>query len=343
MKYEAFEVDRDERCDLPLAPTPTMNATVRYSRQNEYVTRITLRQLEYFCAVAVLGSLTAAAAEKHVTRSTIAAALRDMETGLGTQLFVRHRSSGLELTEAGREVQNTALGVIAQVEDLESIASSRELRGILSVGCFGSVAPTILPRIIKRYSEIHPGVEVVIEVGATDTLVDHVKIGRFDLIVSYKLHVNASLSTLKLYDTRMYAALPHDHRLAKAPAVAAEVLAGEPMVMITTPPSEEDVGAYFSALELAPNIAYRVSNLELARSLVAAGLGYGLFLQRPRRDHTYDGVPLAALPLDPLPSPETLSIAWPAGRRLSARATAFVRLAEELGRSLAPPSVYPAE
>lgn len=306
------------------------------------MTRITLRQLEYFCAVAKLGSLTAAAADQHVTRSTIAAALRDMESGLGTQLFVRHRSTGLELTAAGRDVHDAALAVIVQAEDLESIASSRRLGGVLSIGCFGSVAPTVLPSIVKRYRELHPGVDVVMDVGSTDTLVDHVMTGRFDLIVSYKLHVVAALSTVKLYEARMYAALARDHRLAQELSVAAEVLAMEPMVMITTPPSEEDVGAYFAALDLSPRIGYRVSSLELARSLVAAGLGYGLFLQRPSHDLTYDGAPVAALPLDPLPVPETLSIAWPTARRLSARASAFVHLAEEMGASLAPPSAYPA-
>ncbi|MBN9605356.1 MAG: LysR family transcriptional regulator [Actinomycetales bacterium] len=56
------------------------------------MTRITLRQLEYFRAIAVTGSLSAAAEDRHVSRSTIASALDDLERGLGAQLCVRYKS-----------------------------------------------------------------------------------------------------------------------------------------------------------------------------------------------------------------------------------------------------------
>ena len=307
------------------------------------MSRITLRQLEYFRAIAATGSLKAAAEREFVSRSTIAAALTDLERALETQLCIRNQATGIELTEAGKAVLDVAATVGGYVEDLESIADGATLKGVVTVGCFGSLSPTILPRLITQFAELHPGVEVVTETGSTDVLVDLLKSGRLDLIIAYKLHMDSTLTTRALYETPMHAVLPPGHRLAAGKYVDAADLADEPLVLITTPPSEEEVNEYFAPLGLTPNIRYRVSNFEYGRSLIAAGLGYGLHHQRPHHDLTYDGTPLASRPLSPAPPLARVSIAWPRGRRLTAKATAFVEMTEGMRETLAPASIYPEQ
>jgi len=304
------------------------------------MSRVTLRQLEYFRAIAVTGSLAAAAEQQHVSRSTIASALDELESGLGTQLCLRHKSQGIELTAAGRTVLDSALGVLGQVEDLESIAHASRLSGVLSIGCFGSLAPTVLPKLIARFNADHPDVRIEIEVESTDVLIERLLSGRLDLAISYRLHTDPRLDGRELYETRMHAVLPIDHPLARLSVIDAHDLADEPMVMMVTPPSEEDVAEYYASLGIVPNVKYRVSHFELGRSLVAAGLGYGLYIQRPRHDLTYDGVPLATRPLNPPPLPEQVRIAWPRGRALTAKSTAFVQLAQLPEHQLAPRSLY---
>ncbi|WP_417510162.1 LysR substrate-binding domain-containing protein [Microbacterium sp.] len=304
------------------------------------MSRVTLRQLEYFRAIAATGSLAAAAEQLHVSRSTIAGALDDLESGLGTQLCVRHKSQGIELTAAGRTVLESSLGVLTQVEDLESVAHPHRLSGVLSVGCFGSLAPTVLPKLISRFTADHPDVQVDIEIESTDVLIERVMSGRLDLIISYRLHTDPRLDGRQLYETRMHAVLPIDHPLARQSVIDARDLADEPMVMMTTPPSEEDIADYYASMGIVPNVKYRVSHFELGRSLVAAGLGYGLYIQRPRHDLTYDGIPLATRPLNPPPLPGQVRIAWPRGRALSAKSAAFTQLALLPEHELAPRSLY---
>src|SRR5690606_16892773 len=143
-----------------------------------------------------------------------------------------------------------------QVEDLESIANPHRLSGVLSIGCFGSLAPTVLPKLISRFTTDHPEVRVDIEIESTDVLIERVLSGRLDLIISYRLHTDPRLEGRQLYETRMHAVLPIDHPLARHSIIDARDLAHEPMVMMTTPPSEEDIADYYASLGIVPNVKY---------------------------------------------------------------------------------------
>jgi DNA-binding transcriptional LysR family regulator len=70
----------------------------------------TLRQLEYFVAVAVAeaGSVTRAAASVHLSQSAMSAALADLENALSVQLLVRHHARGISLTRRARSCWSRA-------------------------------------------------------------------------------------------------------------------------------------------------------------------------------------------------------------------------------------------
>ena len=74
----------------------------------------TLRQLEYFVAVAEAGSVTAAAAAVHLSQSAMSTALADLERALDVQLLLRHHARGVTLTAAGEQL------VVASRQLLES-------------------------------------------------------------------------------------------------------------------------------------------------------------------------------------------------------------------------------
>lgn len=263
------------------------------------MTRITLRQLEYFRAIAMTGSLAAAAEDRHVSRSTIASALDELEAKLGAQLCVRSKAHGIELTEAGRGVLDTAITILGEVDDLESIGSEKRLTGNLVIGCFSSLAPTVLPRLLSRYATEHPRVRTSVVVETADVLDEKLRAGQLDLMISYNPQHDPTLAYSQLFTTRMHAILPSNHRLARNPSISVSDLVDEPLVLMVTPPSTHEVLGYFAGLGLRPNVRFRITHFELGRSLVAAGLGYSLFIQRPKTNVSYDGLPITSLPLDP--------------------------------------------
>lgn len=72
-------------------------------------------------------------------------------------------------------------------------------------------------------------------------------------------------------------------------------------------------------------------------------MGYSLFIQEPAGGLSYEGLPVVSRPLDPPPQAERVSIAWPAGRRPSAKVRAFVLAAKAAAPHYRPPDLYPHE
>lgn len=300
----------------------------------------TLRQLSYFRSIASTGSISAAAEREHVSRSAMAAALDELERALRTQLCSRHRSSGIALTPAGEHVFERAISLLREADDLEAAADGRKLSGAVSVGCFPSLAPTVLPTMFKLFEGLHPDVTVDPVSADQETLLQQLRSGAIELAVMYNMHLDQTFETVRLYDTAMHVILPAEHPLAAGDAVPTAALEPEPMILLEVPPSAEDVLSYFRAHGLSPNVRLRTPHFELVRSLVAQGLGYSLFIQRPRIHQSYEGLPIAARALEPRPHLERVSVVWPAGRRLSSKARRFVELAREHVDSYAPEPLY---
>ena len=64
--------------------------------------RFTLRQIRYFLAAARAGSVNQAAFDVNISAPSISAAISQLEEQYNIQLFVRHHSHGLLMTEDGK-------------------------------------------------------------------------------------------------------------------------------------------------------------------------------------------------------------------------------------------------
>src|SRR5690349_25069002 len=96
--------------------------------------RFTLRQLQYFVAVARTGQMSLAAAESHVTQSTMTAAIAELERVLGEALFERRRS-GVVLTHRGHLFLQHAGAVLEVAADAarQPFRDAREVAGTLQL------------------------------------------------------------------------------------------------------------------------------------------------------------------------------------------------------------------
>ncbi|MFV2195324.1 LysR family transcriptional regulator [Nocardiopsis sp. LOL_012] len=297
--------------------------------------------MTYFCSIASTGSISAAAEREHVSRSAVAAALDDLERALRTRLCTRHKSSGVVLTPAGEHVFESALSLLREADELRAAVDGRGLSGTLSVGCFPSLAPTLLPTMFTLFERLHPDVTLDPVTADQETLLRGLRSGAVEIAVMYNMHLDRAFKAVRLYDTAMHVILAGDHPLAAGDTVSAADLEPEPLLLLEVPPSAEDVLGYFRTQGLSPRVRLRTPHFELVRSLVAQGVGYSLFIQLPRIRHSYEGLPVAARALEPRPHLERVSVVWPAGRRLSGRARRFVELARENVDAYAPQPLYP--
>ena len=170
--------------------------------------KFTLRQLEYFRAMAMNGSISAAAEQERVSRSALASGFDELERSLDCRLFLRHKAHGMVLTPAGEQILLLARDLLDEARELESAASGGELSGMLTIGCFTSLGPTLLPRLFEYFRTHHPNVTLRTYTESVDRLTSLLRSGEIELAVSYELAFEPDLQTEALYPARIHAILP---------------------------------------------------------------------------------------------------------------------------------------
>jgi DNA-binding transcriptional LysR family regulator len=300
---------------------------------------VTLRQLEYFVAAADTGSVSEAARQVHLSQSAVSTALADLERTLETQLLVRS-SRGLALTPAGRRLLVDARRLLGGAESLELNARhlGKGLTGRLSVGCYSTLAPVMMPGVIADFAERHPDVELDFMEGSHAFLERQLREGRCEvaLMYNYDFHhgrLSAEFGTRVVAAAPPHLLLPLQHPLAEASTAHLAQVAGEPLILFDLEPGGEYFLGIFDRLGLSPQIRLRTASYEMVRALVARGLGYSLLTQRTTLQTSYEGRGFVTVPLaDELPALQIV-VAQVASTRPTKRAAAFI---EQCLESLTP-------
>ncbi|MCC6304805.1 MAG: transcriptional regulator, partial [Rhodobacteraceae bacterium] len=244
-------------------------------------------------------------------------AIQKMEELLGVELFIRQHARGVSLTAAGHRLLPQARSLLRMAEDFEASANSQgqDVEGTLAVGCYSTLAPSYMPRIIAEMAREHPRVQLQIHETTVDDMLEKLASGAIEVALAYDVDLPDDLLKLRVHSVPPVAVLPDGHRLLGAEAVTLADLADEPFILLNSKPAERYFLSLFEALGIAPKIAHRSQSFEVVRSLVGQGRGYSVLITRPRSDLTYDGLRVHYRPLaDPLPRHSMCTVRAPAAR-----------------------------
>jgi DNA-binding transcriptional LysR family regulator len=273
--------------------------------------RYSLRQLRYFVVTAEVLSFTAAAKRLHISQPSISTALAELEASFGVQLFIRHHASGLSLTQAGREMLGQARNLLKNAEELQLAAREMDggMSGAIALGCLVSLAPPLMPALMSRFVAAHAGISFRTLEAHQDDLLRGLHDGTLDIVLTYSLDLTDDIAFTPLVTLPPYVILPKRHRLARARAVSLDDLRDEPYVMLDLPHSREYFAALFDAVGARPVPAFRSSQPEVVRGMVANGLGYSILNFPLRSTHTVDGANFLIKPFKDEVAAATLGIA----------------------------------
>src|SRR5487761_1890533 len=130
-----------------------------------------LHQLRYFRAVARFRSFTRAAEHEHVAQPSLSQQIRKLEDELGARLFNR-LGRRVTLTAFGERFLDHAARVLQELEgarqEIQYIQGLR--RGCVSLGAIPTLAPFLLPRILKAFAASCPGITVKVQEDLTASL-----------------------------------------------------------------------------------------------------------------------------------------------------------------------------
>ena len=243
----------------------------------------TLRQLEYFVAVAEAGSVTAAAQAIPLSQSALSTALVELERALDVQLLLRHHARGVSLTPAGEQLLAASRRLLRHATELadEARGLGNEVAGTLHLACFGVLAPYVLPELLAEAATRLPMLAVNTSEVDLAELVEGITNGRLELAIGYDITADPRLETTPLYTLKPYVLLPRTHRLADRRTVRLAELVDEPLALLDLPHSREYFAEVFQSVGLAPSIRFRSTSAETCQALVARGRANTVLNARP--------------------------------------------------------------
>ncbi|MDU5843826.1 MAG: LysR family transcriptional regulator, partial [Cutibacterium avidum] len=120
-----------------------------------------LRDLRYLVALAEEHHFGRAAGACGVSQPTLSTQIHRLENELGVPLAVR-AGRRIEITPVGERIAQTAREMLVLADDIRTLAleeSERTTRQ-LKVGVFPTLGPFLLPRVIARFDQHEPGVNI---------------------------------------------------------------------------------------------------------------------------------------------------------------------------------------
>ena len=293
----------------------------------------TLRQIQYFVAVAEQGSVTRAAQNLSISQSSVTEALKELETDLGVELFERH-PRGLTITHNGHQFLRHATKILASVSDARTSFSGRQsaLSGTLNIGVTSLVAGYVLSDLLARYRRACPGVEVS-AIEDNGGYLEHLLVGGelgVAVMVISNLRDRMALQA-EILETSPYRLwLPIGHPLVSADIISVSDIAREPLIMLTVDEIEENTGKLLTALGARPHVAFRTRSVEAVRSLVATGAGVALLPDLVYRPWSLEGDRIESRDVSGSLPVVQVGMVWRKGSSLPQAARDFVGIAESM-------------
>lgn len=242
---------------------------------------MTLTELKYIVAVAREKHFGHAAEACFVAQPTLSVAIKKLEDELGVVIFERGGTE-ISMTPLGAQIVAQAERVLEQTAAIKEIAKQNKdpLAGPLRLGVIYTIAPYLLPPLVKTMIERVPQMPLVLQENYTARLIELLRQGELDAAIMALPFADQGLMVQPLYDEPFVVALPKHHAWANRKSIDAEELKTETMLLLGSGHCFRD-----QVLEVCPEMSrystsgdgiartFEGSSLETIRHMVASGIG----------------------------------------------------------------------
>jgi DNA-binding transcriptional LysR family regulator len=239
-----------------------------------------IRHLRYFVAVVEQRTFRAAALRLHVSQPPLTRQIQQLEDALGVKLLERS-ARGAEPTAAGRVFYQEARNLLTlaeQAAERTRLAGDGRL-GRLDIGVFGSAVLGAIPRIVQRFRQTHPQVELVLHsldrVGQIKALRER----RITVGFNRFFTEEPDLIWEVIQSEQMVVVVPSDHALASHDTLSLAEIGREPLILYPRAPRPgfiDTMMRLFHQRKITPHVSQEVDDMVTAVGLVASGFGLSL-------------------------------------------------------------------
>ena len=240
--------------------------------------RPTLRQIEYFVAIAETQSFGAAAQSLAVTQPSLSKQIQSLEADLGVALFER-TSRRVSLTPQGRALLADAQRVLRQARRFRNKARSlsfdTDIR--LVAGVLPSIGAYFMPRMIDRLRQEMPGLKLSFVEGPSSELAGLLTQGELDFVLASETD-RTDLARRDLFtETLWLCSTPEDPVMQSDAPASLSDLRGRTLLTLSPEFHLNSVVARLASEAGATlSTEYRGASLDAIRQIAASGPEVGV-------------------------------------------------------------------
>jgi LysR family transcriptional regulator, hydrogen peroxide-inducible genes activator len=288
---------------------------------------LSMKHLRYFDALASHAHFGRAAEACAISQPALSLQMKELEALLGAPLIERSARQ-VRLTPLGEDFAARARDILRAVDELGDLAraASGPLSGRLRIGVIPTVAPYLLPRIIKDLSARLPGLDLHPREAVTGRLLDDLAQGRLDIAIVALPVSEPALVEYPLFDEEFVLVRPAED--AGLPVPDRDSLRTMRLLLLEEGHCFRDQALSFC--KLSPSVARAVmegSSLSTLVQMVGAGIGVTLIPRMAVAIET-QSAPVSIVRLPPPRPSRTIGMVW---RRSNPLAEPLARIAGMVG------------
>ncbi len=237
---------------------------------------ITLKQFRYFEALARHRHFGQAAAACAISQPALSVQIKDMETELGAALFERGARQ-VRLTAFGEDMAIRVRDILRAVDEMDEFARAAQGRLMqrLRIGVIPTIAPYLLPTLIRALTTTYPGLDIHVRETLTPKLLDELSEGRIDTALLALPISEPTLTEVALFDEDFVLVRPAED--AGKPAPDAEALHRMRLLLLEEGHCFRDQAlAFCKAPSPVPQDGLEGSSLSTLVQMVGSGIGVTL-------------------------------------------------------------------
>ena len=159
---------------------------------------ISAKHLRYFLAVEKNKNFQKAADECAISQPALSMQIKELEGTLGQ--LIERGSKKFYLTQTGQALIGKAETIIQSFNDLKHLADNKDKINRLSIGAIPTVAPYLLPKVLKIISKQYKDIVIEPKEAITEKLVSYLISGKIDLALMALPTYESLLSEAALFE-----------------------------------------------------------------------------------------------------------------------------------------------
>ena len=194
---------------------------------------LTVRQMQYFEALAQTLHFGRAAKLAGVSQPALSAQIAEMEQRLNCRLFERGGKTA-RMTEEALAILPRIERILRDIREVETTARRGRpaMEGRFRLGIIPTVAPYLLPHVLPELKRHFPSLQLELREAVTASLVEDTATGRLDAFIAALPLDQPGLVTEELFADRFFLAVPSGDPAFASPPVPPESPALERLMLL---------------------------------------------------------------------------------------------------------------